>query len=264
MHKPARPIGVATALLAAGLLFCAAPARAWVYPEHRDIAVLAVGKLDAQRKAEFDRLWGEARLGNEKRLCAAGADTQQGVAPECIDWAAFTAIAGDHSCSSRNMLDNTLKTDWILMVADVAAQLKVDLSQVVVTARPDVKLFGPSALGDFQRQVEDETQRARRINALRTSDTRLQRADPQYATRAGSNNAHFLLPRPSTGTTAREYGELSLKPGSEVSAVGVYAWFHLSALQKASRLANEPLAPAERQRLALAILGSFHFVISPR
>ena len=261
MHKPARPIGVATALLAAGLLFCAAPARAWVYPEHRDIAVLAVGKLDAQRKAEFDRLWGEARLGNEKRLCAAGADTQQGVAPECIDWAAFTAIAGDHSCSSRNMLDNTLKTDWILMVADVAAQLKVDLSQVVVTARPDVKLFGPSALGDFQRQVEDETQRARRINALRTSDTRLQRADPQYATRAGSNNAHFLLPRPSTGTTAREYGELSLKPGSEVSAVGVYAWFHLSALQKASRLANEPLAPAERQRVALAMLADEGFAL---
>src|SRR5678816_3138848 len=104
------PHVLAAALLAAGLLFSAAPARAWVYPEHRDIAVRAVEKLDAERKSQFDRLWGEARAGHEKRLCAQGADTQQGVAPDCIDWAAFTAIAGDHSCSSSNMLDSTLRT----------------------------------------------------------------------------------------------------------------------------------------------------------
>jgi hypothetical protein len=255
------PHVLAAALLAAGLLFSAAPARAWVYPEHRDIAVRAVEKLDAERKSQFDRLWGEARAGHEKRLCAQGADTQQGVAPDCIDWAAFTAIAGDHSCSSSNMLDSTLRTDWILQVADVGAQLKVDLSQVLVTARPDVTLFGPSALGDFRRQVEDETQRAHRINALRTSDTRLQRADPQYATRAGSNNAHFLLPRPSTDTTPRDYAELSLRAGSDISAVGVYTWFHLSALQKASRLANESLTPAERQALARAMLADEGFAL---
>ena len=261
MPKPTSPHAVAAALIAIGFLVLAAPAHAWVYPEHRDIAVLAVEKLGAERKAQFDRLWGEARAGNEQRLCAQGADTQQGVAPACIDWAAFTAIAGDHSCSSRNMLDITLKTDWILQVADVAAQLKVDLAQVVVAARPDVKLLGPSAIGDLQRQVEDETQRARRINALRVSDTRLQRADPQYATRAGSNNAHFLLPRPSTDTTPREYAELALKPGADISAVGVYAWFHLSALQKASRLANETLAPGERQALARAMLADEGFAL---
>jgi len=261
MPKPTRLLVPARALMVAGLVFSAAPAGAWVYPEHRDIAVLAVEKLDAERKAQFDRLWGEARAGNEQRLCAQGADTQQGVTPACIDWAAFTAIAGDHSCSSRNMLDTTLKTDWILQVADVAAQLKVDLSQIVVAARPDMKLFGPSAFGDFQRQVEDETQRARRINALRTSDTRLQRADPQYATRAGSNNAHFLLPRPSTDTTPRQYAELSLSPGSEISAVGVYAWFHISALQKASRLAKESLSPGERPALARAMLADEGFAL---
>ncbi len=103
----------------------------------------AVGKLDAERKAQFDRLWSEARAGDEQRLCAQAADTQQGVTPECIDWAAFTAIAGDHSCSSSSMLDSTLKSDWILQVADVAAQLKVDLSQIVVAARPDVRLVRP-------------------------------------------------------------------------------------------------------------------------
>ena len=184
-----KPIGttVLAAALATGLIFAAGPAQAWVYPEHRDSAVLAVGKLDPERKAQFDRLWGEARGGNEQRLCAQGGDTEQGVAPSCIDWAAFTAISGDHSCSSRNMLDTVLKTEWILSVADIAAQLKVDLSQVAVTARtPDVNPFSPNAVGDFQRRVEDEAERAKRINALRVSDTRLQRADPQYSTRAGS------------------------------------------------------------------------------
>jgi hypothetical protein len=259
MMMSTRPT-VFVAALAMGLLLAARPAQAWVYPEHRDIAVLAVDKLDAERKAQFDRLWGEARVGNEQRLCAQAGDTQQGVAPACIDWAAFTAISGDHSCSSKGMLDSVLKTEWILQVADVAAQLKVDLSQVAVTARPsEVNLLSPDVVGDLQRRVEDETGRAKRINALRVSDTRLQRADPQYSTRAGSNNAHFLLPRPSTDTVARAYGQLTLAPGAEINSVGVYAWFHLSALQKASRLASEQLAPGERQALARAMLADEAF-----
>jgi hypothetical protein len=261
MMTSIRPTAFAAALVA-GSIFAAAPAQAWVYPEHRDIAVLAVEKLDPERKAQFDRLWGEARVGNEQRMCPQGGDTQQGVAPACIDWAAFSAISGDHSCSSRDMLDSVLKTEWILQVADVAAQLKVDLSQVAVTARPpDVNLLSPNVVGDLQRRVEDEAGRARRINALRVSDTRLQRADPQYSTRAGSNNAHFLLPRPSTDMTARAYGELTLAPGAEISAVGVYTWFHISALQKASRLASEPLAPGERQALARAMLADEGFAL---
>ncbi len=261
MTKSTRPTAFAAAL-ATALLLAATSARAWVYPEHRDIAVLAVEKLDPERKAQFDRLWGDARVGNEQRLCAQGGDTQQGLAPACIDWAAFTAISGDHSCSSRNMLDSVLKTDWILQVADVAAQLKVDLSQVAVTARPaEVNLLSPTVVGDLQRRVEDEAGRAKRINALRVSDTRLQRADPQYSTRAGSNNAHFLLPRPSSDTTGRAYAELTLFPGAEISAVGVYTWFHLSALQKASRLASEQLAPAERQAMSRAMLADEAFAL---
>ena len=52
--------------------------------------------------------------------------------------------------------------------------------------------------------------RADRINALRIADIRLQRADPEYATRAGSNNAHFLLARPKADFTPREYVETTL------------------------------------------------------
>jgi hypothetical protein len=251
----------AAALAALGAIGPAGPAHAWVYPEHRDIAVLAVETLDPERRALFDRLWREARVGHEQRMCEQGADSKQGVAPACIDWAAFAAIAGDHSCSSRNMLDSALRSDWILQVADVAAQLKVDLARIAVTARPAVDVRSKDLAGDIQRRIEDEALRAERINALRTSDTRLQRADVEYATRAGSNNAHFLIPRPRTETTPREYAELALSPGSEVNAVGVYTWFHLSALQKATRLAAEQLAPAQRQALARAMLADEGFAL---
>jgi len=262
MKTPFRPRRVRPLL--AGLLFAAgaAPALAWVYPEHRDIAVIAVDTLDAQRRADFDRLWAEARRGHEQRLCARPAETDQGLAPACIDWAAFPAIAGDHSCSSRDMLDNVLKTDWILAVADVAAQLKVDLARVTVQASPGQSgAAGGNLFGSLQRRMEDDAVRAQRQNALRVSDTRLTRADPQYVSRAGSNNAHFLQARPRTNMTAAEYAEMTLGTGAELSAIGVYGVFHLSALQKATRLAREPLTPAERQALTLSMLADEAFAL---
>ena len=103
--------------------------------------------------------------------------------------------------------------------------------------------------------------RAARTNALRTADLRLQRTDPEYATRAGANNAHFLLPRPKTDVTLDDYAALVLRPGSDISAIGVYSSFHLSALQKASRLAHESLAPAERAALARAVLADEAFAL---
>ena len=121
MTKSFRFTTCARALAMLAIAGLAGSAHAWVYPEHRDIALLAVEQLDPQRRALFDKLWSDARAGDEQRLCANGADSAQGVAPACIDWAAFSGIAGDHSCSSQAMLDTVLKTDWILQVADVAA-----------------------------------------------------------------------------------------------------------------------------------------------
>jgi hypothetical protein len=234
----------------------AAAAFAWVYPEHREIALLAVRDLDAPRRAVFDGLWRDARITQEKRLCEQGADAAQGLAPSCIDWAALSAIAGDHSCSSQQMTATVLESDWILVVADVAAQLKLDLSKIDVLPPVSQAPGSKDLVTDLRRRVQSEAARAARINALRTSDNRLQHADPKLATRAASNNAHFLLPRPSTGVSGKEYAQLVLKSGSEVSALGVYAWYHLSALQKATRLANERerLAPEERQALVRAML----------
>ena len=236
------------------LMSLAGPVLAWIYPEHRDIAALAVEGLDPERKAEFDRLWQEARWGDEKRLCAQGADTEQGVTPECIDWAALSAIAGDHSCSSQDMIETVRKSEWILQVADVAAQLKEDLARIPVTATPEQSGAASTAFGDAQRRLADEASRAKRVNALRAADTRLQRADPKYASRADSNLAHFLLARPDTNLDAVAYAELALRLGSELNAPGVYVWYHTSALQKASRLANEQLSPDERRALARSAL----------
>ncbi|MFQ5960225.1 MAG: hypothetical protein ACE5MG_02430, partial [Candidatus Methylomirabilales bacterium] len=153
------------------LVLFAGTSFAWIYPEHRDITLLAVQKLDPQRRAILSRLWAEARADHAQRLCEQPAEAAQGRKPSCIDWAAWPAIAGDHSCSAATMVHTILTTGWILDVADIAARLKQDLA--------------------------DAKTRSQRVNALRDSDNRLLRADEEYATRAGANNVHFLLARSS-------------------------------------------------------------------
>jgi hypothetical protein len=222
------------ALLSFFFLF-AGTSSAWIYPEHRDITVLAVQKLDPERRAIFDRFWAGARSGHEGRLCEQAADAQQAEKPSCIDWAAWPAIAGDHSCSAENMADAILKAEWILKVADIAAELK--------------------------RRLARAKDRAQRINAMRDSDIRLQRADQEYATRAGANNAHFLLARMSADIEGVDYVIRCLSEGTELNALGVYAWYHLSALEKASRLSRESLSPEQYSALSLAALADEAFAL---
>lgn len=241
-------------LLLFGLWVAAGSAFGWIYPEHRGIALLAVQELDADRKAVLDRLWQDARQGNEQRLCAQAGDFTQGLAPSCIDWAALSAIAGDHSCSSRQMLGTVLSSDWILTVADIAAQLKADLARIPITATGGGNGEDSDFVTDAKRRFASEKHRAERLNALRTADTRLQRADPQYAFRADANLAHFMLPRPDTNLDPFRYAKWALRPGADLNAAGVYIWFHISALQKANRLAREQLTAEQRRTLTRAVL----------
>ena len=246
--------GPAVFLLVMSATFTAQETAAWIFPEHRDIALAAVDKLDPDRALIFNQLWREARQPFEQRLCRDGADASQGLTPECIDWAALSAIAGDHACSSRLMLETVTDSDWILQIADVAAQLKADLARIPILPPSDQL----SASGDLREEVREllaaESSRAERVNALRTADTRMQRIDVEYATRAGANNAHFLLARAAPQQSGTEYAEQTLRPGSELNAIGVYSWYHLSALQKAARLANETLSAESRSRLARSML----------
>ena len=208
---------------------------AWLYPEHRDITALAVQELDPEQRAILDRLWAGARSGHEGRLCEQPADAAQVKKTSCIDWAAWPAIAGDHSCSAETMVHTILETEWIVDVADIAAELK--------------------------RRLARAKDRWQRVNALRDSDIRFQRADQEYATRAGSNNVHFLLSRLSVDTEGVDYVIRCLSEGAELNALGVYAWYHLSALEKASRLSRESLTPEQYSALSLAVLADEAFAI---
>jgi hypothetical protein len=208
---------------------------AWVYPEHRDIAVLAIQKLDSAHRALLDRLWALARQGYESRLDISAADVLQGEHPKYIDYAAFPAIAGDHSTSANDMLHNILHTEWILDVADVTARLK-------------------NGLAAAKNRSETES-------ALRNSDLRLLKADPDYVSRAGSNNVHFMLALTGVNTTAGNYFDSCFSAGSELNLVGTYKWFHTSALLKAGRLSEGSLTPEQRSALALAALADEAFAL---
>jgi hypothetical protein len=239
-------------IVATSLSVLASNANAWLYPEHRDISLLAVQQLDADRQAVFDRLWQDARAGDEQRLCARGADSEQGLKPSCIDWAALAAIAGDHSCSSAEMLATVRTADWILPVAAIGAQLKAELAPIPIVP-PEESVSGTDRDAREQR-THYAIARAQRSTILRASDVRLQAVDAALATRASTNAAHFPLARPDTTVGPYDYAQLTLRVGSDLSAVGAYFWFHLSALQKAGRLANEQLSDNERRMLTRAAL----------
>lgn len=205
------------------------PGNAWVFPEHRDITVLAVQRLDAERQAKLQALWAEARSGHDARLCEQMADAAQGASPACIDFAAWAAISGDHSCSAREMLDTVLNAPWAVGVVRVAGRLKAKLA---AAKRP-----------------------SERSNAVRNSDLALQRTDPDYVTRASSNNAHFLLARSDVDIAAEAYGLMALSPKAEVNAMGTYVWYHLRALERAHSIGRGVVpadARADAVRAALA------------
>lgn len=209
--------------------------RAWVYPEHRDIALIAIQNLSPEYRSTLDALWSEARKGYEFRLTEAVIDATQSTNPNQLDYAAWPGIGGDHSVSAKDMLNNILQTDWILKVADITAQLKIDIAK--------------------------SNNREERVNALRNSDIRLQRADPEYATRAGHNNVHFLLSLQTVKETVQEFGLECVKESAELNALGVYIWYHYSALVKASRLNSEALTPEQRSALILSALADEAFAL---
>jgi hypothetical protein len=105
------------------------------------------------------------------------------------------------------MLSTALTAPWVLGVERIGARLKTQL-----------------AAGK---------RRSDRTNAVRNSDLALQRTDPEYVTRASSNNAHVLLARPNIDMDPETYVRLALSPKSEVNTLATYAWYHLRALDRA-------------------------------
>ena len=219
--------------MAACLCLFVSTAQAWVYSEHRDMTVAAVMRLSPTYRMHLDSLWRWARVGHEQRLPASVVIPELPEQPNYVDWGAWPAIAGDHSCSSERMLHNIVRTDWILSVVRITERFKRKLA-----AAPDL----PS-----------------RLNALRDQDMQLQLSDPDYATRAGSNNVHFMLSRARQTTTINEYLESVLAQGAEINAFAVYTWYHYRAMAKARRLRDSTLPPAIRSTIALSALADEAF-----
>lgn len=256
-------ISIALCTILCALLSCfPVTTNAWVYSEHRAIALQAVEDLDAEYRAQFDELWKISRIGFENKLCENAADSTQNLQAGCLDWAAYSAIAGDHSCSSQEMLDTIFTEQWLLNIANISAQLESELSTIpVVDFRQEYKSITDIDT-DIIEQVKKYEYRAKRINALRRADIKLLRADPLYTTRADSNTAHFLIARPTSDTTNEEYARLAVREGSEINAMGVYSLYHIHALQKASRLANEPhLTQEQRQKIIRSMLADEGFAL---
>jgi hypothetical protein len=222
-------------LLILSLLMSVYGAKAWVYSEHRDITVAAVLKLDMQRRVKLDSLWSWARIGHEQRLPASIVIQVLPETPNYIDWGSWPAIAGDHSCSSYEMVNSILYSDWILNVARIAEH--------------------------FKRKVYMVSDEAIRQNAVRDQDLQLQRADPEYATRAGSNNVHFLLPRETAAERRDEYLYSCFTQGGEINALAAYCWYHYRAMAKAQRLRDPAVNTANRSKLALSALADEAFAL---
>src|SRR5262249_26440677 len=128
---------------------------------------LALQELDPAQRAVLEKLWTQARAGHEARLCPQMGYAAQGAQPTCIDYAPWTAISGDHSCSAREMLGIVLDSRWVIRVARSGARLQ---SRLAVATRPH-----------------------QRTNAVRDSDLARVRADPDFLSRAKAGNADFLI-----------------------------------------------------------------------
>ena len=237
LYKPAgyfhKKVNRVKRLICVFLIFWANNSFAWVFPEHRQILLNAIQNLDPSYRLLMDQLWTEATKGFNNRLTDSVIISDQGTHATRIDYATWAAIAGDHSCSPEAMLNTILYSEWIIKVANIAEELRIGLA----TAK----------------------NRSQQINALRDSDIKLQRADLEYATRAGSNNVHFLLARPKSDTDGKQYLQACLTAGSPLNALGAYAWFHTSAILKAARFAGGNLKPEEKSKLMLSALADEAF-----
>ncbi len=219
-----RHAGLAVAFL---VLLIPDMAGAFVYSEHHSIAGAAIARLDPERAGVLVRLWAMARGGREDRLCSEPWAGEDGLERPCVDLASWSAIGGDHSCSPEDLLGTVLEGGMILRKRQVAA----------VEAR---------ALAEATRDDQ-------RRNAATSAQIALARIDPSYASRAGANNAHFLLPR--GGQDFLGYLDAALDRATVPNSAAAYFYFHGAAMVLAARTdaADSGLQAAVRARLILAL-----------
>jgi hypothetical protein len=218
--------------LTVGFVALSSPARAWIFYEHRDVGVAAWPLLSPAAQTTFKALWNDARAGYAAPLCpepiASGASAQ------CIDLAAWPAIAGDHACSPAELVDSTLGSAWILDVLDISADVGAKLS---------------AGRSEQSRQ-----------NVWNSSNLRLQSVDSGYVTRAGANNAHFLLDG-TTGEDLAHFIARSARAGEPLNALGLYQAYHAAAVVLARAPTPSAASPRQRTERARRILSLEAFAL---
>ena len=223
-----RLLGAPAVLLS---LAWAAQAQAWIWPEHRDIAVEGIRTLPPEDRKALEELWAALKSEAGPQLCPVLVDDH--AAPStafgrweevCIDFPSYPALGGDHSCSTAELRAVTEREEWGKKVAWVAEWSKGRLAS-----------------------AKNES---RRTDAWNESHLALQYVDPAYLTRAASNNAHFLMPRlpVEEAESIDVYVGRAVAPGVDVNATAIYVQYHELALRLAARFAGAP--PAERPDLA--------------
>lgn len=208
---------------------------AYVYPEHRLITIAAIQKLNIQQRSTLNALWEIVQQQYTQRFSQYVIDTSKTTKGRLLDFAAWPAIAGDHSCSPAEMLQTLVKTQWILNVNDVGVQL-----------------------GERLLSAKNNTQRS---NYLRMSDMQLLKKDNAYVSRAGVNNVHFLLPRTTTETSLSQYIQDCTQKGAALNAMGVYAYYHQQAIMKLWTYWHESETTPGHVSLLVAALADEAFAI---
>jgi hypothetical protein len=222
-----------SALFAGAVVLLAAPgmARAWIWPEHRDIAAEALRDLPPGERKTLEQMWVGVRAIGGKQVCERLVDP--GAEPidvprserdtACVDYASFPALAGDHSCTAAELWSDAAKEAWAPRVVWVAAQTKARLAKA--------------------------TNEAQRTDVWSLSHLAMQYVDPRYLTRAEGNNAHFLVPRAPVESKEdlERYLERVLSPNAEVNATALYVEYHMLALRYAALYHAAP--EAERAEL---------------
>ncbi|HEY4159573.1 MAG TPA: hypothetical protein VGM29_15795, partial [Polyangiaceae bacterium] len=221
------------------------PAHAWLFFEHARLAKSAVQGLDATSAALFQAAWAHAQRVTP-RYCS-GADVGAyyyvplGGSEYCVDFSALSAISADHSCTPADT-SAALDQDYVLRVLRVAEETEVSI-----------------------RQASSETAH---VDVWHSQNVELQRADPQYLSRAAGNGAHFQLPSTTSenqiaddliGVQARQQGASSylhraLADHAPMNALALYVNYHVAALGALSRAAHS--CQLDGPRLSCSDLGA--------
>jgi hypothetical protein len=227
--------------IVAGVAFWSAPASAWIFPEHRAIAIEGVRRLDETKASALMRMWSVAWTGARGRMCRLPTDPDANPSPSskpCVDFATLVALAGDHSCSPEELRVEVGKEDWIAEVQRVGESLKAALAASGSESDRE-RVWGGSNLA-------------------------LQAADPRYLSRAQQNYAHFPLPRQplSSHETAEAYLNRCVRGDSPINSIGVYAKLHGFALALAaqSSSATDAARVDLAQRAIFAEAFALHFL----